>query len=89
MDRLESSTGERERAAGTAFLVIFKVTSCDFLEVLIIEGIGGAFVVGLFTVEYLLLDEFGTLKLGVAGEWLRTVRAGPTYVECRYVFGGC
>ena len=36
-----------------------------------IDGTGGASVAELFIVEYLLLDEFGTLKFGVAGEWTR------------------
>jgi hypothetical protein len=83
LDGLESSTGERGRvvlrAVGAGFLVPFKTESCDFPGVvLMMEGIGGVSVAVLFiVVEYLLLEEFGTLKLGVAGEWPRTERAGP------------
>jgi hypothetical protein len=92
LDGLESSTGERGRvvfrAVGAVFLVPFKIASCDLPGVvLIMDGIGGASVAGLFIVEYLLLEEFGTLKFGVAGEWVRTDRAGPPYVEWRYVLG--
>ena len=87
LDGLESSTGERGRvvlrAVGAGFLVPFETESCDFPGVvLMIEGIGGVSATVLFiVVEYLLLEEFGTLKLGATGEWPRTDRAGPPYVE--------
>jgi hypothetical protein len=82
LEGLESSTGERGRVVlrvvGAGFLVPFKPESCDFPGVvLMMEGIGGVSVAVLFiVVEYLLLEELGTLKLGVAGE-PRTDRAGP------------
>jgi hypothetical protein len=86
LDGLESSTGERGRVVfrvvGAVFLAPFKIESCDLPGVvLIMDGIGGASVARLFIMEYLLLEEFGTLKFGVAGEWVRTDRAGPPYVE--------
>lgn len=86
LDGLESSTGERGRvvlsAVGAGFLVPFHIDSCVLPGVvLMIDGTGGASVAELFIVEYLLLDEFGTLKFGVAGEWTRADLAGPPYVE--------
>jgi len=66
LDGLESSTGERGRvvlsAVGAGFLVPFHIDSCVLPGVvLMIDGTGGASVAELFIVEYLLLDEFGTL----------------------------
>ena len=65
----ESVTGEsgREtlRAAGGPFLVPLSI---DLLGVVVtIVGIGGASTTWVLTVEYRLLEEVGTLKLGVVG----------------------
>ncbi len=72
LDGLESSTGERARvrlrAVGGGFLIPFKIEACNLLGVVLMDGIGGASILGDFIVEYRLLDEFGTLKFGVAGE---------------------
>jgi hypothetical protein len=44
-------------------------------------GPTGILIVGPLIVGYLLLDEFGTLKLGVIGEGLLIGLDGPPYVE--------
>ena len=87
-----SLTGERGRvtlrAAGGVFLVPLRTKSRDRFGVVVkIKGSGGAsfiglgmysILTGLFTVEYRLLEEFGTLKFGVEGEGSRTTDlAGP------------
>lgn len=82
----EALTGDRERgtcrAEGGPFLVPFMIESRFGLA-----GIGGVVLiggVGLLTIEYLFIEEFGTLKFGVRpGERLRLTLGGPPYVECR------
>lgn len=73
----EPFTGESDlgtlSAVGGAFLEPFKLESRGRLDE---SGIIGASVNGL-AAEYLFVEEFGTLKLGVPGEKFRVGLAGP------------
>jgi hypothetical protein len=89
----EASTGDGDwatvtlRAIGGAFLGPWGNGSRNLVGVVVTivgiswEGSTGIVIVGFFNVGYLLLDEFGTLKLGVIRDWLRIGRDGPPYVE--------
>lgn len=86
---VESLTGESGRvtlrAVGGDFRVPLRMESRGLLGSGLFRraGSGGVSTTELFIVENRLLEEFGTLKLGVPGEELRTPLAGPPWVECR------
>lgn len=74
------------RGDGGNFLVPFVSGSWRGSEVVMI--VGSCDAVGLFIDEYLLVDEFGTLKLGAPRDRFGNGFAGgPPYVEWRKFFG--
>lgn len=74
LGEMESLTGESGRvtlsAVGGGFRVPLRIESRGLLGrvVVVMAGSGGVSTAVLLTVENRLLDEFGTLKLGVPGE---------------------